>query len=255
MPRNYIKKKKPKKKEIDPAFRVPKKRGRRRVNMSMEEAMTRVRAEGVQSMTEYRKWWDWMRPVRLPKMPDRAYKSEWKGWPYFLGTNNKYPTPNANFWKYDKAKAFVHTLGLRNKNEWLDFVKSGKKPPQIPARPDAHYRDDWFSWKEWVGRSLLDRVDTTLSNKEILYIIKYHDKPSNVFRVGISKNTREEFYENAPLRGFDVKDLFNYDGVFDWKTVLSEHANQYWNSDGSDYVFKDFFGFRNILSDWLTRVT
>ncbi len=44
-----------------------------------------------------------------------------------------------NFRVFLEARKFIQSLGLKNKQEWLDYVKSGNKPDDIPAAPWVVY--------------------------------------------------------------------------------------------------------------------
>ena len=50
------------------------------------------------------------------------------------------------------ARAIVWKLKLKSKTEWEVWLKSGKRPTNIPAGPANTYRDDgWTSWPDWLG--------------------------------------------------------------------------------------------------------
>ena len=50
------------------------------------------------------------------------------------------------------AKNFVRKLGLKSTNEWKEYVKSGKKPDDIPSNSDLVYKNKgWISWGDWLG--------------------------------------------------------------------------------------------------------
>ena len=46
----------------------------------------------------------------------------------------------ANWRKFEDARAFVRSLGLKSAAEWRDYCKSGKKPADIPTNPNDHLR-------------------------------------------------------------------------------------------------------------------
>ena len=52
---------------------------------------------------------------------------------------------------YDKARIFVHSLGLKNGKEWNNYCKSEEKPDDIPKTPWHIYRDKWTSMGDWLG--------------------------------------------------------------------------------------------------------
>jgi hypothetical protein len=46
----------------------------------------------------------------------------------------------------------VHGLGLQSLSEWKDYSKSGKKPGDIPAKPDNTYlKNGWAGYPDWLG--------------------------------------------------------------------------------------------------------
>jgi Phage-integrase repeat unit len=48
----------------------------------------------------------------------------------------------------------VHTLHLRSDAEWKAYLKSGKKPDDIPSTPNKVYIDDgWAGIGDWLGTS------------------------------------------------------------------------------------------------------
>lgn len=50
------------------------------------------------------------------------------------------------------ARNFVHTLKLKNEQAWREYCKSGKKPKDIPSKPDFVYRGKgWIDWYDWIG--------------------------------------------------------------------------------------------------------
>ena len=59
---------------------------------------------------------------------------------------------------FDEARAFVHTLGLRNQIEWRHWAKTPAKPYDIPADPYTYYkRRGWVSWGDWLGTGRVHR--------------------------------------------------------------------------------------------------
>ncbi|HJT83394.1 MAG TPA: hypothetical protein VJ697_02835 [Nitrososphaeraceae archaeon] len=60
------------------------------------------------------------------------------------------------FRSFDDAKTFVHSLDLKNREEWKKYCRSGKKPNDIPSKPNSHYKDKgWVSWGDWLGTNTI----------------------------------------------------------------------------------------------------
>src|SRR5258705_231278 len=53
---------------------------------------------------------------------------------------------------FKNARAFVRKLGLKSQAEWREYNKSGKKPGDIPSKPDNGYADQgWVGMGDWLG--------------------------------------------------------------------------------------------------------
>ena len=53
---------------------------------------------------------------------------------------------------FKQARKFVHKLGLKNRDEWRVFVKSGKRPDDIPNQPAGVYKNKgWKNLGDWLG--------------------------------------------------------------------------------------------------------
>ena len=59
-----------------------------------------------------------------------------------------------NYRPFFEARAYAHTLKLRNIDEWYEYTKSGKTPPDIPAAANKAYFDKgWKGWSDWLGNN------------------------------------------------------------------------------------------------------
>jgi len=75
------------------------------------------------------------KPEDIPANPDASYKN--KGWISngdWFGTGTV-ATYNKIYRTFPEAKKFIRSLGIKNQREWREYVKSGKKPDDIPASP------------------------------------------------------------------------------------------------------------------------
>jgi hypothetical protein len=91
-------------------------------------------------------------PSDIPTHPHVVYKDKgWLGLGDWLGTGNVAP----RFIKYrplEEARAFVRSLGLKNRHDWQAFCRSGKLPSDIPATPGSTYKGKgWVSEGDWLG--------------------------------------------------------------------------------------------------------
>jgi superfamily II DNA or RNA helicase len=91
------------------------------------------------------------KPNDIPTNPQRAYKSQgWISMGDWLGTGNLRPR-DIQYRSFTKSRSYVHSLKLKSNREWRIYIKSGKKPSDIPAGPDQFYKHKgWISWKDWL---------------------------------------------------------------------------------------------------------
>jgi len=60
-------------------------------------------------------------------------------------------TKNQEFWDFQKAKEFVHSLKIDSYDAWLRYRKSNRRPLSIPSDPYRAYKHIWISWGDWLG--------------------------------------------------------------------------------------------------------
>jgi len=93
-------------------------------------------------------WQEWSRagrrPPFIPFIPDRVYKDTgWVNWAEWLGFS---------FLPFEKARAYMRKLGLKNREEYRDWLKSGKRPKTIPHEPEKIYKyTGLVSLGDWLG--------------------------------------------------------------------------------------------------------
>jgi len=60
------------------------------------------------------------------------------------------------FRTFSDAKTFVHSLKLKNLNEWWEYCKSGRKPNDIPSAPHLQYKyNGWINYGDWLGTNFI----------------------------------------------------------------------------------------------------
>ena len=83
--------------------------------------------------------------------PDRNYKNGgWQGWAHWLGSSG---IENASkFAPFGQALIFARSVNLASQKEWEAWCKEGRRPPNVPSRPDKIYKDGgWQGWGHWLG--------------------------------------------------------------------------------------------------------
>lgn len=162
--------------------------GRKKRCMPFEDAKKIVHAECIESVTQYKKWYDLNKPAGLPRRPDRAYHQDFISWNDYLGNDNPFPIIKHSWRPYKEAKAFAQSLRMSKKQEWLDFSKTDKLPKDIPRRPDLYYRkrDEWVSWPNFLGVALASKEQTINQMDTIFFIILNPDAVQKYFKCGIT---------------------------------------------------------------------
>ena len=138
---------------------APGKPNRRAVNQkarrefrTFEEARAYVHTLGLKSTEEWNAWRaSGARPYDIPSHPDTYYASSgWLSYGDFLG----YAVGKVagEFRTFKDARAYVHTLGLKSKDEWEAWSSSGARPYEIPGNPDRTYKSSgWLSYGDFLG--------------------------------------------------------------------------------------------------------
>ena len=84
------------------------------------------------------------KPEDIPSSPEDVY-DEFKGYSDWIGHINV-RSAHREFRSFEEAREFVRELGLKDKDEWLKYIRSGEKPSYIPSRPDVVYRAEFKGW-------------------------------------------------------------------------------------------------------------
>ena len=71
------------------------------------------------------------------------------------------PRSKGVYLPFQKARAIVLKLGLKSKEEWEEWSKSGERPTNIPSSPDQVYRDKgWVNTADWLGYDWKEEATT-----------------------------------------------------------------------------------------------
>lgn len=121
--------------------------------LAYEEARNYARSLNLKSQNE---WFEHCKKEKMPKgVPNSVvdvYKDNgWIGWGDFLGSGN-IATYNRNYLPFEEAKLFVKKLNLKSEKYWREYLKSDKKPENIPANPAKVYKSlGWKGMGDFLG--------------------------------------------------------------------------------------------------------
>ena len=92
------------------------------------------------------------KPADIPSDPNVVYKNKgWKNLGDWLGTGNLSAKERSKGYRsFENARKFARKLGLKNREEWMRYCKSGKKPADIPTSPLV-YKKEWIDYGDWLG--------------------------------------------------------------------------------------------------------
>ncbi len=134
-----------------------------RIYLPFEEARAFVRSLGLKNQSEWQAWCrSGGRPDNIPANPSKTYKEEgWISLGNWLGTGT-IASQNRIYLPFDKARIYVHSLGLKSGNDWITWSKSDAKPDNIPADPPQVYKEQgWVSWGDWLGTGTIASYNRT----------------------------------------------------------------------------------------------
>ena len=136
-----------------------------------QESREYIHTLGLKSQKEWKEYAKSKdKPIDIPARPDIVYKKEWISWGDWLGTG-RIATFIRQFRSFNDAREYVHTLGLKDKNQWEKYVESKDKPKDIPADPSSVYKKEWISWGDWLVEQ-----ESLLRGIENIYHLKKQEK-------------------------------------------------------------------------------
>ena len=123
-----------------------------------KEAREYVRILGLKVKYEWEKYCrSGYKPDFIPANPDKVYQKKkwfnltgWVDWTDWLGADI-IDTKKRKFLRFSEAREFVHSLNLKDSNDWKMYCKSGHKPSKIPASPQNYYKKKWNGIGDWLG--------------------------------------------------------------------------------------------------------
>jgi len=92
------------------------------------------------------------RPLDSPGIPARTYKEEgWISMGDWIGTG-RIADQFRTYRSFKSARSFVRKLKLKNQQEWREYLKSSKRPLDIPGSPDKIYKGKGYvNLGDWLG--------------------------------------------------------------------------------------------------------
>ena len=76
---------------------------------------------------------------------------------------------------FNSARKHAHSLKLKNRDEWIEYCKSNKKPDDIPNYPDVKFKKQgtWKGWGDFLGTGTVAPKDLNFSAKSYKTVQKF----------------------------------------------------------------------------------
>ncbi|MEI6176523.1 MAG: DEAD/DEAH box helicase family protein [Verrucomicrobiota bacterium] len=200
-------------------------------------------------------------PSDIPSNPNNTYaKKGWMGMGDWLGSG-KIANRQRQFRRFEDARTFARSLGLKGYADWRNFCKEGMPekgmlPSNIPAKPDRTYSEKgWLGWGDWLGTGI---VAPQLRNYRPF-------REARAFAQGLKLKNQNEWKEyckgNSPDKGVLPSDIpakpdncyadQGWAGMGDWlgTGTIASFRRQYRSFESArDFVSK--IGLKNVREWW-----
>ena len=121
----------------------------------IDDAKALMQGLGLKSQKAFGKWSTTAaRPVEIPSAPHRIYMyCGWKGYADYLGNPNTGMRKKNTSWRsLEAATTYIQALGLKSREAWREWRKSGARPEDIPSNPRQVYKKQgWVGYPEFLG--------------------------------------------------------------------------------------------------------
>ena len=110
---------------------------------------------------------------------------------------------NSTFRDFNSARKFARNLKLSSARQWRKYVKSGKKPEDIPANPDKTYKNKgWKGFPDFLG---YERIATIELSKQYLPFKEARGEARKLAKQYNIKNWED--WKNAVNKGLIPKNI------------------------------------------------
>ena len=221
--------------------------------MPFEEAKNYVRELKIESQNEWRKFTKSdNKPKDIPVNPDLVYMNKgWKSYGDWLGTDS-IATRFIQFKDFIFARDYVRKLKLKNQEQWVEYMKSGKKPIDIPTSPHTVYKNDgWVSYGDWFGTGVIAAKNKKFRDFETArdYVREKKFLNQKEWRDFIKSRKKPEDIPSSPSETYKNEGWISYGDWLGTTTIATQQLN-----------FKDFQQAREFTqklglkskSEWFT---
>lgn len=117
-----------------------------------EEAKQIVWQANLKSMAEWYQYSKTDRPSNIPSYPPNIYP-EFESWKSWLNAPYKNRNIGSDFYRYDKAREIVRGLGIKTRQEYINYIASDTRDMKLPSSPESKYKKQgWAGWVDFLGK-------------------------------------------------------------------------------------------------------
>ena len=122
---------------------------------------------------------------------------------------------------FKEAKKFARSLKLKNLGDWRTYCTSGKKPKDIPSRPDVKYKE-WISYPDFLGT-----VTMSYKNHQFWPFLESRDYVRKLHLSGVTEWKKFSTSKKRPIQ-------------------LPSAPDQHYKKQGTWTNWADFLGTDNV---------
>ena len=188
------------------------------------------------------------KPSNIPASPILIYRDFWLSWGDWLGTGTV-AAGKLEYLEFELARKLVHSLKLKSRSEWINYINSKKYNTSIPKAPQSTYMNKgWKSWGDFLGTGYE-------VNREWLDYKEARD-----FVQGLNLKSRNEWYQyctsgnkpnNIPSNPEKTYKNNGWNGIGDWigTSTISPRNREYLEfNNAKDFIHKLNFKSKN---EWI----
>ena len=177
--------------------------------LKFENARAFVKKLHLQSGTEWNNYCkSGKKPLNIPAQPSSKYRNTgWVSMGDWLGTGIIAPQLR-QYKKFEDAKEFVRKLKLKNYGEWIAYCQSGKKPIDIPGKPQNSYKNKgWKNLGDWLGTGAISSHKRThlTYNEACKYVRKLNLKGQREWKSFCNSDKKPDNIPKAPQKVYKNK--------------------------------------------------
>ncbi len=162
-------------------------------------------------------------PINVPSNPKNVYTGDWKDYDDWLGVQHR------AYLSFTDAKKFVSILIFDYQSEWKEYCKSGKKPKNIPAKPNLIYKKQWIDWDNWFGA--FDREYLSYEDQKKFVSTLNFESSSDWTKYAKSgkkpKNIPAKPFKYFPTAGRFFFDIYDWYGINEREYLPFDEAKAY----------------------------